>query len=63
MDSGQNQNPSPQFYKWDGEPPGPAQACLSPFVIHLFPSATWTFHPPAGRSPAPKESRERETGV
>lgn len=50
MDSDQNPNPSPVFYKWDGEPPGPAQACLSPFVIQLFPSVTWTFHPPAGQS-------------
>lgn len=50
MDLGQDRNLSPQFYKWDGEPPGPAQACLSPFVNQLFPSVTWTYHPPAGLS-------------
>lgn len=50
MGVGQNQNQSPQVYKWDGEPPGPAQACLSPFVIQLFPSVNVTFHPPAGQS-------------
>ncbi len=61
MDLGQNPNQSPLFYKWDGEPPGPALACLSPFLIQLFPSVNGTFHPPAGQSPTPGESRERQT--
>lgn len=61
MDSGQNQNRSPLFYIWDGEPPGPVPACLSPFVIQLFPSVNGTFRPPAGQSPTPGKSRERHT--
>lgn len=50
MDVDQNQNQSPLFYRWDGEPPGPALACLSPFVVQLFPSVNGTFHPPARQS-------------
>ena len=63
MDLCLNPNLIPLFYKWDGEPPGPAQAFLSPFVIQLFPSVNWTFHPPVGQSPTPGESRERQTYV
>lgn len=60
MDVGQNQNRSPLFYKWDGELPGPAQAFLSPFVIHLFPSVNVTFRPPVGPSPTPEENGGRQ---
>jgi len=60
MGLGQNPNQSPQFYKWDGEPPGPAQACLSAFVIQLFPSVIGTFRPPADQSPTTGESREQK---
>lgn len=50
MEWDQNLNQTPPVYKWDGEPPGPAPAYLSPFVIRLFPSVNETFHPPAGQS-------------
>lgn len=60
MDVGRNQNQSPLFYKWDGELPGPAQACLSPFVSQLFPSVNGTFHLPVGPSPTPEENRQRQ---
>lgn len=59
MDLGQNPNQSPLFYKWDGEPPGPAQACLSPFPNQLFPSVSGTFHPPAGQSPTQAKQKSR----
>lgn len=49
MDLGQNLNQSPRFYKWDGEPPAPAPAYLSPFVIQQFPSVDGTFHPLVGQ--------------
>lgn len=51
MDSDQNLNQTPLFYKWDGEPLGLAQAYLSLFVVQLFPSVSATFHPRAGQSP------------
>lgn len=60
MDAGLNQNQSPLFYRWGGGPPGPAPACLSPFVIQLFPSADGTSHPPAGQSPTPGKGWEAE---
>lgn len=50
MDLGPNLNLIPLFYKWDGELPGPAQACPSPFLILLFPSVTLTFHLPVCQS-------------
>ncbi len=58
MDLGQNPNQTPLFYKWDGEPLGRAQACLSPSVVQLFPSVNGTFHPPAGQSPTPGKAEE-----
>lgn len=49
MDLDQSPNLTPLFYKWDGEPLGPAQVCLSLFVVQLFPSVNGTFHPRAGQ--------------
>lgn len=58
MGLGRNLNPRTLFYRWDGEPPGPAPACLSPFVVQRFPSVDETFHPPARQSPTARGSRE-----